>query len=163
MESALDAFQGRVARRLTGRMSLNGRDGKWIYPPPGGGYQGGGDRESQYTGPLETEYGRAIHCDATDSGTLRGGGAAEGDTGPTAMVGATRDRLETVEGKVRKGSGNSGTRGSTCRGDRDTRIGNGNGGGGVTGGQWLQRGRMERGGGLRPLARANRNTHKQST
>ena len=76
-----------------------------------------------------------------------------GDTGPTAMVGATRDRLEAGEGKGGKGGGNSGTRGSTCRGDGDTRIGNGNGGGGVTGGQWLQWGRMERGGGIRPLTR----------
>ena len=33
MESALDAFQGRVARRLTGRMPRRGRDGKWIYLP----------------------------------------------------------------------------------------------------------------------------------
>ena len=32
MESALDAFQGRVARRLTGRQSCRGRDGKWFYP-----------------------------------------------------------------------------------------------------------------------------------
>ena len=67
------------------------------------------------------------------------------------MVGATRDILEAGEVKGGKGGDNSGTRGSTCRGDEDTRIGNGNGGGGVTGGQWLQRGRMERGGGLRPL------------
>ena len=32
MESALDAFQGRVARRLTGRLPRLGRDGKWVYP-----------------------------------------------------------------------------------------------------------------------------------
>ena len=32
MESALDAFQGRVARRLTGRKPCQGRDGKWYYP-----------------------------------------------------------------------------------------------------------------------------------
>ena len=34
MEADLDAFQGRVARRLTGRMPRCGRDGKWMYPPP---------------------------------------------------------------------------------------------------------------------------------
>ena len=34
MESALDAFQGRVERRLTGRLPRRGRDGKWFYPPP---------------------------------------------------------------------------------------------------------------------------------
>ena len=36
MEAALDAFQGRVARRLTGRMPRCGRDGKWIYLPLAG-------------------------------------------------------------------------------------------------------------------------------
>ena len=36
MESAMDAFQGRVARRLTGRMPRRGRDGKWIYLPLAG-------------------------------------------------------------------------------------------------------------------------------
>ena len=32
MESALDAFQGRVARRLIERQPRRGRDGKWFYP-----------------------------------------------------------------------------------------------------------------------------------
>ena len=32
MESTLDAFQGRVARRLTGQQTRQGRDGKWFYP-----------------------------------------------------------------------------------------------------------------------------------
>ena len=32
MESALDAFQGRVARKLTGRQPCRGRDGGWFYP-----------------------------------------------------------------------------------------------------------------------------------
>ena len=36
MESALDAFQVRVAQRLTGRMPRRGRDGKWIYVPLAG-------------------------------------------------------------------------------------------------------------------------------
>ena len=36
MEAALDAFQGRVARRLTGRMPRRGRDGKWVYLPLAG-------------------------------------------------------------------------------------------------------------------------------
>ena len=34
MEAALDAFQGRVARRLMGRLQRQGRDGKWQYLPP---------------------------------------------------------------------------------------------------------------------------------
>ena len=32
MESALDAFQGRVARHLTGRQTCRGRDRRWFYP-----------------------------------------------------------------------------------------------------------------------------------
>ena len=32
MESALDDFQGRVARKLTGRQPRRGRDGGWFYP-----------------------------------------------------------------------------------------------------------------------------------
>ena len=70
MEAALDAFQGRVARRLMGRMPRRGRDGKWVYPPPGGGDKGRGVSESEDIGPPETEYGRAIRCNAADSGTL---------------------------------------------------------------------------------------------
>ena len=36
MEAALDAFQGRVARSLTGRMPRRGRDGKWFCLPLAG-------------------------------------------------------------------------------------------------------------------------------
>ena len=32
MESALDAFQGRVVRTLTGRQPRRGMDGRWFYP-----------------------------------------------------------------------------------------------------------------------------------
>ena len=32
IESALDAFQGRVARHLTGRQPRRERDGRWFYP-----------------------------------------------------------------------------------------------------------------------------------
>ena len=32
MDSALDAFQGRVARRLTGRKPRREKDGQWFYP-----------------------------------------------------------------------------------------------------------------------------------
>ena len=32
MESALDASQGRVARRLIGRQPRLGKNGKWVYP-----------------------------------------------------------------------------------------------------------------------------------
>ena len=42
MEAALDAFQGRVARRLTGRMPRRGRDGKWKYLPLAGAIKDAG-------------------------------------------------------------------------------------------------------------------------
>ena len=41
-EAALDAFQGRVARRLTGRMPRRGRDGKWKYLPLAGALKDAG-------------------------------------------------------------------------------------------------------------------------
>ena len=44
MESALDAFQGRVARKLTGRQPRCGRDGGWYYPSLAGGDEGVRDR-----------------------------------------------------------------------------------------------------------------------
>ena len=79
--------------------------------------------------------------------------------GPPMMVGTARDRLEACTGTGRKSDGGGGgththSHGRNCReendDDGDTRIGKGNGGGGVTGGQWLQWGGMERGGGLMP-------------
>ena len=86
------------------------------------------------------------------------GGATAGDTGPTAVVGAVRNRLDSGEGK---GGSGSGTGGSKRGGDGDTRIGSGFGtsphdgvdrgrhrGGGVSGSQWFQQGGVERGGGL---------------
>ena len=36
IEAALDAFQGRVARRLMGRMPHCGRNGQWLYLPLAG-------------------------------------------------------------------------------------------------------------------------------
>ena len=134
-----------------------------VLPPPDGCSQGGGGREGRDIGPPETEYSRAIHCDTTDSGALRGGGAAAGDKSPTVVVGVVGNRLESGEGK--DGSG-SGTGKSKRGGDEDTGIGSGNGfitspydgvdrgrhrGGGVLGSQWFQRGGVERGVGLRSL------------
>ena len=42
MEAALDTFQGRVARRLTGRLPRRGRDGKWQYLPLAGAIKDAG-------------------------------------------------------------------------------------------------------------------------
>ena len=132
-------------------------------PLPGGCSQGGRGREGQDIGPPDTEYGRAINFDTTDSGALRGGGAAAGDTCTTAVVGAIGNILESGEGKGGMGSG---TGGSNHGGDVDTGIGNGSRlgasphegvdhgqhrGGGVPGSQWFQWGGIERGGGLKLL------------
>ena len=43
MESALDAFQGRVARKLTGRQPHRGGGWGVVLPVTGGGDEGGGD------------------------------------------------------------------------------------------------------------------------
>ena len=61
-------------------------------PPPGGINKERRDREGEDIGPPETEYGRAIRCNAADSGTLRGDGMTGGDTGPPKMVGTYRNR-----------------------------------------------------------------------
>ena len=103
-------------------------------PPPGGSYKGRGDSESEDIGPPETEYGRAIRCDAADSGTLLGYGATGGNMGTSKMVGTDRDRMEAGAGAERQ-SGGSGRNihGGNCRddnsdnGDGDIRIGKGNG------------------------------------
>ena len=143
-----------------------GEGRKVVLPLPGGGSKGDGGREGQDIGPPETEYGRAIYCDTTDSGALRCGRAAAGDTCPTAVVGAAGNRLES--GEVKGGSG-SGTGGSKLNGDGDTGIGSRSGfgtsphvgvdrrwhrGRGVPGSQRFQRSGVERGGGLSLLERA---------
>ena len=74
--------------------------------------------------------------------------------GPPKMVGTARDRLEAGAGAERtSGGGGRNIHGCNCRDenddDGDIRIGKANGGGGVTGGQWLQWGGMDRGGRLR--------------
>ena len=71
------------------------------------------------------------------------------------MMGTDRNRLEAGAGEERKrGGGGRKDLTRNCRddnndaGDRVIGFGKGTGGGGVTGGQWLQWGGMERGGRL---------------
>ena len=78
-----------------------------------------------------------------------------GDTGPPKMVGTDRNRLEAGAGEERKRRGGGRKdRNRNCRddnsdaGDGVIGFGKGLGGGGVTGGQWLQWGGMDRGGRL---------------
>ena len=86
--------QGSTAIDRTNATPWEGR--KVGLPPPGGSYQGSGDSASADIGPPEREYGRAIHCHATDSGTLRGDGAVRGDMGPPTMVVKTRDKCHAI-------------------------------------------------------------------
>ena len=133
-----------------------------VLPLPGGGSKGGRGREGQDIGPPETEYGRAIYCNTTDSGALRGGGEAAEDTCPTAVVGTVGNRLEFGEGEGGSGSGAGGSKHGIV-GDTGIGIGSGIGtsphagvecgrhrGGGVSGSQWFQRGGVEQDGGLSP-------------
>ena len=76
--------QGSTASERTAAPPGEGR--KIVLPLLGGGSKGGGGREGQNIGPPETEYGRAIYCDEANSGALRGGGEAAGDTSPTSVV-----------------------------------------------------------------------------
>ena len=79
-----------------------------------------------------------------------------GGHGYPKMVITAWDRLEAGAVEEQKsGGGGRNIHKSNCRDDNgddrdgDIRIGKGNGGGGVTGVQWLQWGGMERGGRLR--------------
>ena len=161
MESALDAFPGRVARRLTGRMPRRGRDGKWVYPPLAVVLKEAGVVRAR------TSVLRRQNTVAQFIATRPFLGLCEvAERRQGTMVTQQWWEQSGIDWKLArekggKGGGNSRTRGSTCGGDRDTRIGNESGfrtsphegvehrqhrGGGVTGGQCLQRGRMERGG-----------------
>ena len=90
MESALDAFQGRVARRLTGRLPRLGRDGKWVYPPPwwafsrrrgsrGPGHRSSGDRiwsrnslrHNRFWGSARWRSGGGGHGSHINGGSIR--------------------------------------------------------------------------------------------
>ena len=72
-----------------------------VLPVPGGGDEGGGDHADLDIDPLEAEQGRAIYCDAADSGPVRGGSKTDGGTGTKEMVKADRDQLEWGQGKGR--------------------------------------------------------------
>ena len=98
MEAALDAFQGRVARRLTGRMPRRGRDGKWRYLPLAGAKKDAGIvrartlvlRRKNTVAQFVAMRPILVLCE----GTERWGG----DTGPPKMVGTAPDRLEAGAG-----------------------------------------------------------------
>ena len=79
-----------------------------VLPVTGGGDEGGRDHADLDIDPPEAEHGRAIYCDAADSGPVRGASKTSGCTGPKVVVGADGDRLEGGQGEGginRRGSG----------------------------------------------------------
>ena len=75
-----------------------------VLPIPGGGNEGGGDCADSEFYPPEAEDGRAIYCDAFNSGPVWRGSKTARGTGTKAVGGADRDGLEEGQGKgVSKG------------------------------------------------------------
>ena len=89
MESALDSFQGRVARQLTGRQPCRGRDGEWFYPSLAGALKEAGVvrartlvlrrqntvrnllRHDQFWGSVRWKIGGRGHESHSDGGSSR--------------------------------------------------------------------------------------------
>ena len=70
-----------------------------VLPVPGGGDEGGGDRADLEIDHPEAEHGRAIYCNAADSGPVKEGSNTAWCTGTKAVVGADGDQLEGGQGK----------------------------------------------------------------
>ena len=70
-----------------------------VLPVTGGGDEGGGDRVDSDIDPPEAEHGRAIYCNAADSGPVREGRKMGGYTDTNAVVVADGDRLEGGQGE----------------------------------------------------------------
>ena len=62
-------------------------------PAIGRGNRGSGIREDQKVCHEEAEYGRAVYCDATNSGPLLVGHSADGREGVSEVVGSGRHQL----------------------------------------------------------------------
>ena len=107
-----------------------------VLPFTRGCHEGGGiDRHTEFDSK-QAEHGRAINCDATASGPVRGGGSKGGSKGADEVVGPGGHRLGNGEGK-----------GSRARQYRriKNRHGRGGGAGGREQGERVKRGGMERG------------------
>ena len=109
MEKALDSFQSRVARKITGETTA--AKGGWEVDIPAAGgdnERGGNGGDTEFNSP-KAEYGRAMHCNAADSGPMRADHPADRRSGVSTVVGTDGDR---PEGSARKGSGSSGGNGN---------------------------------------------------
>ena len=91
MESALDAFQGRVARKLTGRQPRRGRDGRWFYPSLAGAMKEAGIVRIRTS--ILRRQNKVMQFIATRPilGLCEVAVRRPGGTGPKEMVGADVD------------------------------------------------------------------------
>ena len=113
------------------------REGRGLLLPiTRGFYEGGGIDRNTDVNIKQAEHGRVIHCDATASGTVRGGESEGRSEGSAKVVGSGGHRLGNGEGK-----------GSRKRQDRriGNRHGRGGGAGGREQGERVKQGGMERG------------------
>ena len=101
MERALSGFLHRAARRLTGRQARRGRNGTWHYPSLEGGHAGGRADGHRKIHREQAEHSRAVHCDATASGPVRGGQSEGGHKGATTVVEPDGHRLGGGKSKGR--------------------------------------------------------------
>ena len=62
-----------------------------VLPVTGGCDEGGGDLSDSDLDPPEAEHGRAIYCDAADSGPVREVSKTAGRTGTQVVVGVEGD------------------------------------------------------------------------
>ena len=86
------SVQGRAEVLGEAAAAREGRDGRdLVLTFIVGRNEGGRDRPDTDVNPPEVEYGRAIYCDAADSGPVQKGHQAAGRSGSPAVVGTDRD------------------------------------------------------------------------
>ena len=91
MESDLDPFQGRVARKLTGRQTCRGRDGRWFYPSLAGAMKEAGIVRIRTSILRRKNTVAQFIATRPILGLCEGGSKTAGGTGPKEMVGADGD------------------------------------------------------------------------
>ena len=84
-------LSGQSCKKINGETASPWEGWVVVLPVPGRGNEGGGDRADLDIDPPEAENGRAIYCDAADSGPVRGGSKMAVGTGPKEMVGSEGD------------------------------------------------------------------------
>ena len=140
------SVQGREEDNREAAATTEGRE--LVLPDVGGSNEVDRDSWDTDINPPEAEYGREIHCNATDSGHVRTGHPAARQTGVLAVVVTDGDILEGSAGEGGGSSGGTGNGVGFGFGVRGrTRRGRGrNRGGGVPGRERVQWSGVERSG-----------------